>query len=218
MRCAMARCAARCADMIEFLDGQRASVCHRKARLPASLRQVRQWEGGMATGAPCLAGAANCRRCSVRSAARAVRRPEDRPRSPRRTAWHSTVPANPCGRADACRARIWRPRHRRGASHADPPASRDASAGPHAAAEYRQAHAWRTDAPGMTRHRRQPGQRRARARKTDRAGRQTIPLWHAPASSGERTWRQTNAVSRSGQGVEGAAPSHLHAQYRGIVA
>ena len=148
----------------------------------------------------------------------------DRPRSRKGRAWRST--ASPCRRADASWALAWRCRHRRDASHADPPASHDAGAKPRAPALQPHADARRqpsrTGARGTRRHRQAPAPRRARARKTDRAGRQTTPLWRAPASSSERTWRQANAVSRFRQGsdkaLRGAAPSHLHAQYRGNVA
>ena len=92
--------------------------------------------------------------------------------------------------------------------------------------EHPHAHArrwpFRTGARGTRRHRRAPAPRPARARKTDRAGRQTTLPWRAQVSSSERTWRQPNAVSRFSQGIDkslrGAAPSHLHAQYRGNVA
>ncbi len=123
-------------------------------------------------------------------------------------------------------ARAWRGRHRRDPSHADPPASHDAGARPHVPAEHPHAHArrwpFRTGARGTRRHRRARAPRPVRARKTDRAGRQTTLPWRAQVSSSERTWRQPNAVSRFSQGIDkslrGAAPSHLHAQYRGNVA
>ena len=117
-------------------------------------------------------------------------------------------------------------RHRRGVDvlrHAG------ARRSPHAPAAHRHEYARRrwsgTRSSGTTRRRQAPARRRARARKTDRAGRQTTPLWRAPASSSERTWRQPNAhasriePSTTDQGTDGsAAPSQLHAQYRGNVA
>ena len=181
-----------------------------QAAATAPLRQIRRSEDGRAEGPPHRAGAGSFRRSRAKPAAWVLSPREDRPRSPKRTAWRSTVPAKSCRRADVLRARAWPGRHRRDALRADPPASHDAGARPHKAAEHPHAHAqrqpYRTAARGTMRRRRARALRRARARKTDRAGRQTTPLWRAPASSSERTWRQTNAISRFSQGTEERCP------------
>ena len=91
MRCAMARDAANCADMIEFSDGPRARVRARWRGCPP--RYVRSGDGRAVEQRGRLARQAlkifGKRR--ARSAARVLRWRAGRPRSPKRTAWRSTV-------------------------------------------------------------------------------------------------------------------------------